>query len=89
MCVIVCARVYTYVCICVSVCVHQYACECLLTHGAAGCDGGCLQQHLHDAGPHCGGGLAVGVQVAQELLDDQVRVLGLEGDRWRGMSVRG
>lgn len=46
-----------------------------LTHRAFGGDGYRLQQHLYDAGAHPGGALVMGVQVAQDLLDDVVRVL--------------
>lgn len=49
----------------------------LRTYWAAGSDCSCLQQHFHYASSHCGWILAVCVQVAQKLLNYQVRVLGL------------
>lgn len=48
-----------------------------LTHRARGRDDSSLRQDFHDARPHRGRAAAVGIQVAQQLLDDQVRVLRL------------
>lgn len=55
-----------------------------LTDGAGGRDDGSFRQDLHDARPHRGRAAAVGVQVAQELLDNQVGVLRLGGGRRAG-----
>lgn len=55
-----------------------------LTNRAGGSDDGSLGQDLHDARPHRGRAAAVGVQVAQELLDNQVGVLRLGGGRRAG-----
>lgn len=49
-----------------------------LTYRAAGSNGSCLQQNLDNSSPNGGGVLAVCVQVAEELLDYQVRVLRLK-----------
>lgn len=49
-----------------------------LTYRAAGSNGSCLQQNLDYSSPNGGGVLAVCVQVAEELLDYQVRVLRLK-----------
>lgn len=49
-----------------------------LTHGPLGGDGHGLQEDLDDAGSDPRRALAVGVQVVQNLLDDMVRVLGLQ-----------
>lgn len=48
-----------------------------LTHGTGSFYDGGLGQNLHDPGPDRGRTAAVGVQVAQQLLDHQVRVLRL------------
>ena len=50
-----------------------------LTHRARGGDDSSFRQDLHDARPHRGRAAAVGIQVAQELLDNQVGVLRLGG----------
>jgi hypothetical protein len=55
-----------------------------LTNRASGGDDRSFRQDLHDAGAHSCGAAAVGVQVAQELLDNQVGVLRLGGGRRAG-----
>lgn len=55
-----------------------------LTHGAGGGDDRGFRQDFHDARAHRGRAAAVGVQVAQELLDNQVGVLRLGGGRRAG-----
>lgn len=55
-----------------------------LTDRAGGGDDGSFRQDLHDARPHRGRAAAVGIQVAQELLDNQVGVLRLGGGRRAG-----
>lgn len=57
-----------------------------LTHRAGGSDDRGFRQDFHDARAHRRSAAAVGVQVAQELLDDQVRVLRLREEDELGLD---
>lgn len=62
-------------------------CACMyikLTYRTTGCNGSCLQQHFHYPSTHFGWVLAVSIQVAEKLLDYQVRVLWL----WKSREGR-